>query len=120
MLTINDKPTIKHAIRRRLDEEGKRQVVDVGIEDGKDHIRVGVWIILLDTIGDEGLVDVQSTFELPPSFDIKHLHNEIDEIAEACKKAKTEIGIAKLLWKPEQTEPRKQLIGTGLRGQWPN
>ena len=119
MLTIEDTPTIRNAIIKRLDKEPGVAVADIKIEGAKDHIKVGVWLMLTDTQQAGGIVDIRSFFDLPDEFEIGHLHNEIDEIAEHCKKARLKTGVGRILFMPGVDRKREFLTGTGLRGWWP-
>lgn len=134
MLTYqDDEPTIRNAILRRLSKESGVDVVAIEIKerakgerymfDGivrispDNHIVVGVWLSLKDTVSDEGILNVWSFFELPEQFDIRHLHNEIDEVAESTKTARRDAGLS-VIWQPGKSG-REITTGTGLRGRWP-
>lgn len=118
MLTYEDEPTIRNAMMKRLDDKTKGMgVADIIIVHQDNCIKVAVWVIIIDRIQNEGLIDVRSHFDLPESFDIKHLHNEIDEIYDGCQKAR-EAAKTRLLWNPG-ADQRKPVLGTGLRGRWP-
>lgn len=124
MLTTDDKPTIRNAILKRLDREPGVAVADIQAKDardkdGKSYLQVGVWMVLTDTEQESGLVDLRGFFDLPPEFEIAHLHNEIDEIAEQCKAARLKAGIGRILFVPGKEQKREALAGTGLRGRWP-
>jgi len=118
MLTYEDQPTIKNAIMKRLGKEPGVQIADIVVKDMKDHIQVGVWLILVDIADEYTIPDVRSWFDLPASFYLRQLHNEIDEIAESVKTAKRNIGAGRLLWTPTEGFKRQYLPGTGLRGRW--
>lgn len=108
MLTWADMPTLKNAMTKRLDKERGLKVIDIFTGRGQDCIRVGVLLAL------DGLLQIRSAFELPPEFDYKHLHNEIDQIAEQCKEARRDY------WsraRPERVD-NVLLTGTGARGLW--
>lgn len=124
MLTASDTPTIRFAITRRLDQEPGIAVADikfakVGRGDwyagdgevlqraGEPFIRVGLLLQVGHTIV------LRSRFDLPDPFEIGHLHAEIDEVAEGCKRARKDFFTAAL---PVTEE--KPLAGTGLRGRW--
>lgn len=109
--------TIRNAILKRIDAERGCSVADLRIEDRTDHIAVGVLVIIDDAISELGLIDVRAFFDLPSEFDHAHLLNEIDEIAEACKKARRKAGIG-IRYKPDFINYREGLPGTGLRGNW--
>lgn len=133
MLTFDDEPTIRHAIWKRIKKEPGLDIVDIQIKEVKkgdvvtregqstfapdDHIAVGVWLILTDRTHEEGIPDTRSFFDLPPEFSIWQVHNEIDEIVEASKKARKLAGL-KLIWTPKRDGQREPIIGTGLRGRW--
>jgi hypothetical protein len=115
MLTFADRPTIRHAITKRLDKEREVSVLRIPIKRGKDCIRVGV----LAQIGDHLLL--RSVFELPLEFEHAHLLNEIDEIAECCKSARVDYlrNIpANDVLETARESVSKELAGTGLRGRW--
>lgn len=107
MLTGDDIPTIRHAIIKRLSVEPGVAVADIPIELAEDCIRVGV----LATLGETLLV--RSRFDLPTEFEIGHLHNEIDEIAEQYKVARKDFWSSGRMMVGEKAVP-----GTGLRGRW--
>lgn len=115
MLIAADEGTIRNAILKRLGKEPGTAVADILVEDHGDHIKVGVWVLLEDTVQLAGLIDIRARFDLPAEFEHSHLLNEIDEIAEACKEARRKAGIALLIAGPGKREP---LTGTGLRGRW--
>lgn len=107
MLTADDTPTIRFAINRRLDAEPGVRVIDI-----KFRKEPGVIAVHLElTVG--GALSVNSDFHLPDPFELGHLHNEIDEVAEACKQARLDF------WRNGRVMAgRKELAGTGLRGRW--
>lgn len=118
MLTYETgQPIIRKAVLDRLDAEKGAHVADIRIEDKADHIAVGVLVIIDDRIATEGLLDVRGFFDLPPEFELRQVHNEIDEIAEACKVARRKAGLS-FVFKPENAGWREPLPGTGLRGSW--
>jgi hypothetical protein len=59
---------------------------------------------------------LRSRFDLPPLFELRHVHNEIDEIAEQYKAARADF------WKHGRVlpaeMPEREMSGTGLRGRW--
>lgn len=110
-MTYADEPTIRWAIIKRLDAERGVRVCDVPIVDGgKDGIRVGV---VSEIDGADGLV-VRSRFDLPPVFELRHVHNEIDEIAEQYKAARADY------WRNGRMPIGERVVvsGTGIRGRW--
>lgn len=124
MLTGEDTPTIRFAITRRLDKEPGVEVADIkfarvgrgdwyaGYGDvmmraDEPFLRVGLVLWLGRAI------IVRSQFDLPDPFEIGHLHAEIDEIAEGCKRARRDFFTA-----GAGVSEEKQLPGTGLRGRW--
>jgi hypothetical protein len=119
MLTAEDKPTIRNAIRKRLDRERGVRVLSVPVKEHEDCIRVGVHILLENLIqltADESAevpLQLISRFELPLSFEHAHLVNEIDEIAEQCKKARLDWWM-----RGRKLEGFVELAGTGARGRW--
>lgn len=109
-MTYADEPTIRWAILRRLDKEPGVQVCDIPIRDGgKDGIRVGV---LAQLDGPDGLI-VRSRFDLPEVFELIHIHNEVDEIAEQYKAARADF------WKHGRMPVSERAVaGNGIRGRW--
>lgn len=108
MLTYHDEPIIRNGVTKRLDKERGVRVIDVKTKPGDGCLRVRV----LATIDD--VLHINGKFELPPEFDYKHLHNEIDQLAEQAKEARRDF------WakgRPERVE-RMPLRGTGMRGLW--
>lgn len=135
MLTADDTPTIRFALQRRLGKEPWVQICDLKFE----KYRLGDWyvtdprkaslmavatvpfvrvnlvidIFVRDEKGDP--VPVISCFDMPVPWELGHLHNEADEIAEFCKAQRRLIlGTGKAL----VIAPEKQLGGTGIRGNW--
>lgn len=110
MLSFADYPTIKHAIMKRLDKEPGVDVLEIRILKRKDCIAVGVhtWV--------DKRLDPKSFFDLPPEFDYRLLHDEIDEIAEQIKAARKDYFGKGIVIMPVNT--RRQLAGNGLRGNW--
>jgi hypothetical protein len=115
VLTPADEPIIRRALQRRVGKEPGVTVLDIVIKNHLVYIAVG---ILLDV---DNKVIVRSRFDLPPLFDLRMVHNQADEIAEACKEARrTMAGVGK------DGMPDKGAIseefrakGTGVRGFWP-
>jgi len=117
MLTAADEPIIRRALERRLDASrggasGVR-VLEITIKEHKRHIAVGVLLHVDDKI------IVRSIFDLPPSFELRHVHNEADEIAEGCKQARATLrftgpGSVPLGALSEEFTAK----GTGRRGNW--
>jgi hypothetical protein len=124
MLTIEDRGTIDNAIWKRLNEPGKTEIADVKIEHviattkEPEHIRVGIWCVLKDRIGFEGLIDTRSFFDLPAEFTHRHLLNEIDEVSEQIKEARRNTQASRLVMTAGAVQNRHQTKGTGLRGRW--
>ena len=125
MLTSEDAPTIRFAIRWRLDSEHGAYVLEptlvqpikrgewytdvnsrLDVQAQEDFIRVAVLIGLGMT------VHVRSEFHLPDPFEHGHLLNEIDEIAESLKKARKDAFTSPL------AAPVRKVVGTGVRGNW--
>lgn len=109
MLTADDTPTIRFAITRRLDAEPGVEICEIKFAKHPDHIAVGILATLGKTIV------TRSRFDLPNSFELSHLHDEIDEIAEQYKAARKVYfgrGGSFLI------QPERQLDGSGLRGRW--
>src|SRR5215469_3153427 len=111
----HDLPIIRQAIRNKLDNERGVDRVDeayirVHKDDDPPHISVGVLYQI-----DNGKLLVRSRFDLPLHFELRHVHNEIDQIAEKIKQAR------RIYWLhgcPPHV-PETDLGGTGLRGLWP-
>lgn len=114
MYTIDDGTAVKHAIIKRIDEERGCSVADVKIEEQPDCIAVGVLIIIDDAISETGLLDIRSFFDLPLQFEMTEVHNQVDEIAEACKKARKAAGLS-FRFNPSTITYREKLPGTGRR-----
>lgn len=112
MLTYDDKPTINNAILKRLDKEPGVQIAEIKIQKQPDCIAVGLWILL------DGWIDVRCFFDLPPEFGVIQIHNEIDECAEQCKRARSEAGFSQVAWVPGMEKSRHQVNGNGRRGNW--
>ncbi len=109
MLNRTDTPTIRNAIHKRLGKERGVTICEIKFWQHEDCISVGV----LATV-DEGPI-TRSLFDLPPEWDIRHLWDEIDEVAEQMKAArKAHFGRGGL----PMAKPEVQLAGTGLRGRW--
>ena len=114
MLTVNDTPTIRNAIVKRLEKEsGIDHVFMDFVKLPGSHITVELNIIL-GWVGDK-LFTVDSTFDLPDPFEHGHLLDEIDQVAEHVKAARIDFfgRGAGLIRTPEV-----QLAGTGRRGLW--
>lgn len=118
MLTYHDnEPQIRWAILKKLDLLPGVKIYDViirsrqtpGPKPKQDCIAVMIRATLFDGL------DVTSRFELPPEFELRHLHNEIDEIAEQYKAVFVDFwGRGHIIGAPD-----KVMAGTGLRGRWP-
>jgi hypothetical protein len=112
MLTAEDAPTIRNAIQKRLGTEPGVAICDIRVasHDYGAVLRVGIMALL-----DGEAIVTRSLFELPNPFELGHLHDEIDEIAEqykAARKAHYGRGGAPMV------SPEKHLAGTGMRGRW--
>jgi hypothetical protein len=68
-----DENIVRRALMRRLSTEPGVKILDVLIKDKKTHIAVGVQWEVNDKI--TGI----SIFDLPPIFELSHVHNEADE-----------------------------------------
>lgn len=112
MLTCEDAPTIRFAINRRMDKEPGVRVGEIKIAPHPKafppYIQVEAELYLGATL------TVRSAFHLPAEFEHRHLLNEIDEMAEACKVARLDF------WRQGQAKLGSHLPGTGLRGRWRN
>lgn len=125
MLTSADAPTIRFALRRRLDREPGAYVYEpilvqpfnagdwytdtetgLSMRAREKFIRVGLLVELGKTIL------VKSHFDLPDPFEHGHLLNEVDEIAESLKKARKGFFTSSLV------APVRKVDGTGMRGRW--
>ena len=107
----NNAAQIRWSILKKLDVLPGVKIYDVNIRPKKDHIRVEIRATLFDGLR------VKSCFELPPSFELRHLHNQIDEIAEQYKAVFVDFfGRGHHL----VGAPDKVMAGTGLRGGWPS
>lgn len=109
----DDEPIIRNAIKKRLDAEPHVRVLDIQIKEHPQHIAVGIEWMVAD------VVHGTSIFHLPPCFEIGHIHNEVDEIAEGCKEAKRKFALS-LAGIPEDHAISERYIakGTGERGNW--
>ena len=114
MLTVNDTPTIRNAIIKRLEKEyGIEYVFMNFVKLPGSHIEVNL-NIMLGWVSDR-VFTVDSTFDLPDPFEHGHLLDEIDQVAEQVKAARKEFwgrGAGVIL------SPEVQLAGTGRRGLW--
>lgn len=109
MLSIDDIPTVKHAIVKRLDAEPG--IVSVHTEFQRRPY--GLAVILEINLGNYGdkCVIVKSQFDLPELFEHAHVIDEIDQIAEHVKLARrTAFAV--------QPGERIEMKGTGRRGLW--
>ena len=118
MLGIDDQPTIKHAILKRLDKEPGIAVCEVAMHAHEKatppYIAVGV-LYTVDGLYVEKATIAQALFDLPIPFEHSHLLNEIDEVCEQAKAVRKSIvgrGRGLILM------PEKQLRGNGRRGNW--
>lgn len=108
MLTYDDEPTVKRAIQRRFGRERGVRILDIHMLKGVESLSVGVSAEL------DGALHLRGMFELPPSFDYRHLHDEIDQLSEQAKEARRDFW---LKGRPEAVDD-VALKGTGLRGLW--
>lgn len=108
-----DNNIIKRALLRRLDHESGVRVIEINIKTHKRHIAVGMLLQVDDK------VLVKSIFDLPLRYDLKHVHNEADEIAEACKEARRKLRFTGA-YLPELGAVSEVFtaMGTGRRGRW--
>lgn len=108
MLTFDDEPTVKAAIEKRFGREKGVRILDVRMAKGAESLSVGVSAEL------DGALHLRGMFELPPSFDYRHLHDEIDQLSEQAKEARRDF------WRrgrPDAVD-NVALTGTGMRGLW--
>lgn len=115
MLSFDDDPSIRFAIHRRLDHERGVKICEIKVVPHRlqkpPFIAVGILTEL-----DAHLV-LRSVFHLPGEFDIAHLRNEIDQVAEQYKAARQQ-HFGRVLSGQLIMTGEKQLLGTGLRGLW--
>lgn len=109
----DDETIIRNAISKRLNAEPGVNVLEIVIKEHPQHIAVGVlWDVHDVVIG-------ESIFHLPPSFEISHIHNEVDEIAEGCKEAKRTFALRLAGLSDDYTlSDVIKAKGTGERGNW--
>lgn len=114
MLTIEDEPIIRRAINRRLGMERSVKLLEIKVADKLSHIAVGIEAELNDKI------HVTSVFDLPPQFELTHVHNECDEIAEQYKEARLKMLFTggTSLPDPGARSERHEAKGNGRRGNW--
>ncbi len=110
MLTYENEPIIRRAILNKLDKEPGVEICDIEIEKLKDCISVGILAVI-----SHGPI-FRSIFHLPLVFELRHVHNELDEIAEQYKKGRMEF--FRQAHYGQQDVPEQWLTGTGLRGRW--
>jgi hypothetical protein len=113
MLNASDEPIIRRALTRRLDNEPGVKVLEIKVQPRRRHIAVGLLLHVDDKI------IVRSVFDLPLEFELRHVHNEADEIAEGCKQARRTLrftgpGLPNLGAISEEFTA----LGTGRRGNW--
>ncbi len=111
----DDEPRIRYGIRKRLEAEKGVKLMDIKIVDKTDHIAVGVeWMI-------DDLIHGTSLFDLPPVFELGHIHNEVDEIAENMKEARRKFALHNgVMANIGAISERHEARGTGRRGRWVN
>lgn len=112
MLTYSDEPIIRRAISRRLDSVPGLRTLEVLVKDHKQHITVGVNWQMND------LVIGNSVFDLPPQFELGHVHNEADEIAEQAKAARKQFLLYGAMPAKGSISETYTAKGTGRRGNW--
>lgn len=111
MLTYNDEPIIKRAINRRVGSEVGVKILGIIVKDKLTHITVGIhWQVDDKAVG-------TSIFDLPSQFELSHVHNECDEIAEQIKEARAKFRVSDMPEKLDTSEIYKAK-GNGRRGQW--
>ena len=108
MLTAADEPTIRNAIMKRIDKEPGVKIIDLRVMPANGAIGVAVEMTYQDAL------EIRSAFMLPPQFEHAHLLDEIDEITEQVKAARTHYWVS---GRPERM-PFTELTGTGLKGRW--
>lgn len=113
MLGPEDEPTIRHAILKRIDRERGVKICEIKVVPHLGEVPPFVAVGILALLDDGPIT--RSLFHLPIQWQLRHLHNEIDEIAEQMKAArKLHFGRGGLALRA----PEVQLMGTGLRGRW--
>lgn len=114
MLTVDDTPTIRRAIMKRLDRSLGIESVDMKFAKFPgSHVAAHLEIVA-GWIG-EKVFTVHAVFDLPDPCEHAHLLDEIDQVAEQVKAARKDFfgrgpGVIRT--------PRTQLAGTGRRGLW--
>lgn len=112
MLTYNDEPIIRRALTRRLDSIPGLRVLEVLVKQHARHIAVGVNWQMND------LVIGNSIFDLPSQFELGHVHNEADEIAEQAKDARRQFLLHGVMAAKGSVSETYTAKGTGRRGNW--
>lgn len=125
MLTSDDIPTIRFAIRWRIDSEPGAYVVEPTLvqpikrgewyTDIKSHLDVQAredFIRVVVLIGLGMTAHAQSEFHLPDPFEHGHLLNEIDRMAEDLKK------VRKAVFASPVVGMSGRVAGSGTRGGW--
>jgi hypothetical protein len=114
MLTAEDEPIIRRALTRRLDNEPGVRVLEIMVKPHKRHIAVGTLLHVDDKI------IVRSVFDLPNEFELRHVHNEADEIAEGCKQARRTLRFTGPDGMPDLGAISEEFTakGSGRRGNW--
>ena len=128
MLAEDAAPTIRWATTKRIEKEPGLRLVDGGIQHFRQgdpywdydagaestavlpFFRVNLFIEIRAL-----MIRMESRFDLPIPFELRHLHNEIDEIAEQAKQIKSEVLVG---GKPMLVGVDKVLQGNGMRGNW--
>lgn len=113
MLTYDTgEPLIRRALMRRLTGETGLKVLGILIKDHGGHITVGVqWQMNDLAIGN-------SIFDLPGHFELRHAHNEADEIAEQAKEARRRFLLHGAMPAKGSVSETYEAKGTGRRGNW--
>lgn len=112
MLTYSDEPIIRRSLMRRLDSVPGLRVLEVLVKEHKAHIAVGVQWQMND------LVIGNSVFDLPTQFELGHVHNEADEIAEQAKEARRRFLLRTSMSAIGERSEVYEAKGTGRRGNW--
>jgi len=127
MLAEDAGPTIRWAILKRLDKEPGANLIDGSVKHcvpgdlywNFDENRQEVAVLPFFRVGTlielDRLILTRSRFDLPIPFELRHLHNEIDEIAEHFKAVRREFYGRGAPW---LAGTEKQLKGNGMRGNW--
>src|SRR5215467_11862731 len=91
MITAQDAPIIRRALTRRLEGMAGIKILEILVADRQHFVRVGVLLHIDDKILLKSVFDLEqkgTAFDGVPAYELKDVHNQADEIAEACKEAR--------------------------------